>query len=215
LKNSAKPAWVVVWVVFLLLLASSGFADDARVLLFTPQGETRGVRQVRVQFSEQMVPFGTPAQLEPFEISCLEKGRGRWADGNNWVYDFDRDLPAGVLCRFTMKQGLTTLTGNYLAGEQIFSFSTGGPAVRSARPRQGFEHIAEDQIFVLALDAEPTPESVLQHVSCRVEGLAEAITVRTIEGKAREEILKMFRSPGDDRPESYSSAPGSSPPTQE
>jgi hypothetical protein len=109
LMHSAKSAWVVTWVVFMLLLTGPCFADDARILLFTPDGETRDVRQVRVQFSEQMVPFGALTLLEPFEIECPEKGRGRWADGTNWVYDFDRDLPAGVVCRFTVKQGVTTL----------------------------------------------------------------------------------------------------------
>ena len=192
--------WLVLLFICFSFVARSAFGQDAQVDLFTPQGEVKGVRQVQVRFSEQLVPFGALTQLEPFEISCPEKGRGRWADGKNWVYDFDRDLPAGVACRFTLKQGLMTLNGKSLAGQQVFSLSTGGPAVRSIRPREGFEHLAEDQIFVLELDAEATRESILENASCAIEGLAEPIPVRIIEGTERETILKTLRRPGDDRP---------------
>jgi hypothetical protein len=31
-----------------------------------------------------------------------KKGRVRWIDEKNWAYDFERDLPAGVSCEFTL-----------------------------------------------------------------------------------------------------------------
>ncbi len=174
--------------------------DYAQVILFTPQGDVKGVRQVQARFSEQIVPFGTMTQLEPFDVSCPEKGNGRWADGKNWIYDFDRDLPAGVICQFTLKEGLVTLDGKNLVGPRTFSFSTGGPSVRTVRPPEGSEHIAEDQVFLLTLDAEATRDSILRYVSCAVEGLVEPIPVRIVEGSEREAILKTYRRIPDGRP---------------
>ena len=81
------------------------------VEFFSPQGEVKGVRQVSARFAQAMVPFGDPRELDPFEVDCAEKGKGRWADPKNWVYDFDRDLPAGVRCGFTLKSGITALDG--------------------------------------------------------------------------------------------------------
>lgn len=68
-------------------------ADGSGVEFFSPQGAVKGVRQVNVRFSEQMVSFGDPFVQEPFDIKCPEKSYGRWMDGKNWEYDFDRDLP--------------------------------------------------------------------------------------------------------------------------
>ncbi len=173
----------------LLIIACSAFAAEPSVESFSPQGEVKTVRQVSVRFSEQMVPFGEPRIEDPFDISCPEKGKGRWADGRNWVYDFDRDLPAGVVCEFTLKPGVTTLAGTAVAGNRKFSFSTGGPAIIRSNPYEG-AWIDEEQAFILALDAQPKESSVLEHASCSVEGIAEQIGVRIITGKDRESLLK-------------------------
>src|SRR6266567_4581935 len=112
-----------------------------------------------------MTTFGDPRNESPFDIACAEKGSGRWADVKNWVFDFDRDLSAGVNCSFTLKAGLKTLAGKGVGGDRVFSFSTGGPAIMSARPGDGRKDIDEEQIFLLTLDAEPDEASVLASVS--------------------------------------------------
>src|SRR5690349_15608514 len=75
--------------------------------LFTPQGQAKAVRQVAVRFTEPMVAFGDPRVPDPFNVACEGdasrlKGRGRWADTKNWIYDFENDLPAGQRCRFAL-----------------------------------------------------------------------------------------------------------------
>jgi hypothetical protein len=106
---------------FLVLLlgmhAPLGPQESARVELFSPHGTVKQVRQVRARFSEPMVPFADPrAAAQPFVMDCPEKGTGRWADARNWVYDFDRDLPAGIRCEFRIQDGLRTLRENPWAG---------------------------------------------------------------------------------------------------
>jgi uncharacterized protein YfaS (alpha-2-macroglobulin family) len=165
--------------------------EGPQVEKFTPQGTVKGTRQVRAQFSDQMVPFGDPRGLiEPFDIQCPEKGVARWADGKNWVYDFESDLPAGIRCQFTLKPGLKTLAGKEMIGGKTFAFSTGGPAIKASIPVQGAESIDEEQIFILTVDADPIRESVLQNVFFSVEGVQDRVGVRLIEGKDRERILE-------------------------
>lgn len=174
------------------------YAEDiAYIDSFSPQWTVKSVRQVSVRFSEQMVPLGDPRLVEPFEINCQEKGRGRWADGRNWIYDFHRDIPAGIICEFKVKEGLKTLSGKEITGQRVFMFSTGGPAVRQSRPWEGSENIDEDQIFILTLDAEPDEESVLSNVSFSIEGIKERVGARIIKGEERERLLKNIRR--DDR----------------
>ena len=109
----------------------SGSAPAAQVDLFSPQGEVKGVRQVAARFSEPMVALGEPRLDAPFDIACAQAGNGRWADQKNWVFDFERDVPAGVRCNFKIKPGLTTLSGQSVEA-QTFAFSTGGPAHRAS-----------------------------------------------------------------------------------
>jgi alpha-2-macroglobulin len=157
---------------------------------FSPQGMVKRVRQASARFSEAMVPLGDPrSPVDPFEIDCLEDGIGRWIDSRTWVYDFRRDLPGGLNCRFQVRSGLATQAGKPIAGQMTFAFTTGGPAILTSIPGQDAT-IDEDQAFVLSLDAQPTEESVLQHVSFAVTGLPERIGVRLILGEAREAILR-------------------------
>src|SRR5438067_13317823 len=43
--------------------------------------------------------------VSPFQIDCEQHGSERWVDSRTWAYDFDRDLPAGVECTFTLRDG--------------------------------------------------------------------------------------------------------------
>lgn len=181
-------------IIFVFLLAHAGSAEEpARVEVFSPQGVVKTVRQVSARFSEQMVAFGDPRAEDPFEITCPEKGRSRWADSSTWIYDYDRDLPAGVVCEFTMKKDLKTASGFSLGGTQAFSFSTGGPAILRVYPGQAPEEIAEDQIFVLELDAETDEASAAAHVSCEIDGIHERVGIRIVKGEERKKILAQYR----------------------
>ncbi len=180
-------------LAFFLGLPGSSFASEPVVDFFSPQNEVKGVRQVTARFSEQMVPFGDPRLVEPFDIACPEKGRARWADGRNWIYDFERDLPAGVICEFTLKPSLRTLAGKSVGGKQKFSFTTGGPAIRRTNPYEGSEYINEDQMFVLWLDAEPKEKTVLENAYCSVDGINERVGLRIVTGGDRKQVLRSVR----------------------
>lgn len=176
--------------LFAFLAAAAGYAaDTASVELFAPQGEVKDVRQVAARFATPMVPFGDPRLVEPFDIDCAEKGTGRWVDARNWVFDFERDLPAGVRCRFTLKADAKDFAGNAVASA-AFSFTTGGPAVRETMPWEGYEAVDENQVFILGLDAPATEESVLRNAYCDVSGKAERVPVRIVTGVERKAILE-------------------------
>ena len=184
---------------FIARVAALAFAFHAAgvsaqtVEFFSPQGTVKGVRQVTARFSAPMVPFGDPREVDPFAVECIEKGKGRWADSKNWVYDFDRDLPAGVHCSFTVNPGLATLDGKPLEGGQRFEFSTGGPAIVRSLPYEGAQ-IDENQIFILGLDAPAKPETITQHAYCVASGVNERIGVRLVTGEERKTILDSRKS---------------------
>lgn len=187
-RSPSSPPLPLLFLFFFWLCMAGAARAQTSIESFTPQGTVKGVRQVQARFSGQMVAFGDLRLADPFDIDCPQPGKGRWIDGSNWSYDFERDLPAGVACRFTLKAGLNDLAGQPLQGERTYAFDTGGPAVIAALPEEG-DRIDERQVFVLGLDALPREETVIANAWCRAEGISERIPVRAVTGSEREQIL--------------------------
>jgi uncharacterized protein YfaS (alpha-2-macroglobulin family) len=157
--------------------------------LFTPEGAVSQVRQATARFTAPMVAFGDLRAPAPIEVECPVPGAGRWVDERTWAYDFERDLPGAVRCRFSLRRGLRDLAGQPVEGKREFLLTTGGPAVLQSQPYDGSGGIDERQAFVLALSAPATPVSVSAHAWCQAEGIAEKIGVRILGGEAREQAL--------------------------
>ncbi len=178
------------------LLAHAAPTQAATVEAFSPQGTVKDIRQVAARFSEPMVAFGDPRLPTPFDVDCAAPGRGRWADTRNWVYDFESELPAGLACRFTLRDGLKSVGGASVTGRRQYTFDTGGPSIRASLPADGDANIDADQVFVLALDASATPDTVAQHAACAVENVGERIPVDVLAGRDREQLLAQRRRLG-------------------
>src|SRR5512144_2853817 len=92
-----------------LSLALGGLAATAAdpppaPVQFAPVGSVKGVRQATARFAAQMVALGDPRPpADPFAIECPVPGTSRWLDVHTWAYDFGRDSPAGLRCRFTLR----------------------------------------------------------------------------------------------------------------
>ncbi|MFO1205332.1 MAG: MG2 domain-containing protein [Burkholderiales bacterium] len=167
-------------------------AEPPGIDAFSPQGTTKAVRQVSARFVTPMVPFGEPRLADPFDVSCAVKGAGRWIDDRNWVYDFARELPAGLRCTFRLRQGVVDSAGQAL-GAANYTFSTGGPAIVASMPYAGARGIDEAQAFVLALDAAATDESIDEHAWCDVAGIGERLGVKRLQGSDRVTVLEANR----------------------
>ncbi|HYL60006.1 MAG TPA: MG2 domain-containing protein, partial [Candidatus Acidoferrales bacterium] len=188
--------------LFASLAASSRGGDVAPTLVrFSPVGTVKQVRQVTARFSEPMVALGDPRDTTaPFLIDCPAHGAARWIDSRSWSFDFDRDLPAGLRCTFTLRPGLKSLVGNAFVPGVANSFNTGGPAIVEQRPWPESNDIDEEQAFVLVLDAEPDEASILEHAGFSVEGMPEKIGATIVGGADRDALLKRFPNLTEKRP---------------
>ena len=158
-------------------MAATAAQAEVTVERFTPQGVAKPVRQATAVFSAPMVPFGDLRDVAPpFTVDCPVPGTGRWVDSRTWAYDFARDLPGGVRCAFAVRAGLASQAGEPVAAAR-FELSTGGPAIRSSVPLDGSNRIDERQLFVLALDGEASPESIVAQAGFEVAGIAERVGV--------------------------------------
>ncbi len=160
---------------------------------FSPTGTVTPVRQVTARFSEPMVALGDPRDTTaPFVIDCPAHGAARWIDSRNWSYDFDNDLPAGLRCSFKLRAGLKSLAGKAFADLRAFNFDTGGPSIQDQRPWADSTNIDEQQAFVLVLNTDADPASILEHAGFSVEGMPQRIGVTIMSGDDRAILLKRF-----------------------
>lgn len=183
-----------LWVVTMFCL-SCATAWATTIQTFSPQGEVARVRQARATFSDSMVRLGDPRLPAPFDVRCSNaastSGTGRWVDDKTWVYDYTQDLPAGVICEFSLKQGTRSLAGGAVAESSNFAFSTGGPSIVRAYPQPGeYSTIEEEQIFVLLLNGQATQASIEKFGSCEVAGIQERLGLKVVSGSDREAVLK-------------------------
>ncbi|HEY2629144.1 MAG TPA: hypothetical protein VGI57_08445, partial [Usitatibacter sp.] len=181
------------WAAMAALAMTAAAWADPKVDAFTPQGESKGVRQVAVRFGEPMVEFGDPRIADPFTLRCegdpaALKGKGRWADTTNWVYDFEADLPSGQRCTFTTKPDLKTAAGQPIAGTKTFTFNTGGPTVMTSQPRDGHTSIDEEQAFILVFDGPVDPAS-LSGAWCEAAGVNERIPTQVLSNDDTRKML--------------------------
>ena len=183
------------------LACVAGFSVQAtagEIVSVTPTGAVKQVQQVTARFSTDMVPMGDPrSQKDPFNVTCtgkdektkveVPKASSRWIDAKNWSYDFAKPLAAGIRC--TLRPvGLTDLDRKPVSGADLYSFSTGGPAILLMLPRYG--DIEPEQFFVVQTDGPMDIESVKNGAYFESAKIMSRIGVRVIEGVEREKVLR-------------------------
>jgi len=160
----------------------------ARIEHFSPTGRAEGVSQIEARFSASMVTFGDLRGPLPFVIDCPVPGAARWVDPTTWVYGFEGALPAGIACRLRLREGLRTLAGHPVEGENDYAFDTGGPRITATLPDIR-EPIDERQIFLLTLAAEADADSIREDARCVVAGEPAPRRIELLTGQRRTDLL--------------------------
>ncbi|MBB5019989.1 hypothetical protein HNQ59_003297 [Chitinivorax tropicus] len=180
-----RLAWLMIGAI-----GAASAADQVKVEQFSPQGISKNIRQVQVRFNDAAVDFGDPRRADPFTIQCATAGKGRWVDAQNWVYDFDREVPGGTSCQFKLKSDLKTPAGKTIESA-AFNFSTGSPSVINNWPGTG-RSIDDEQQFLLEFDGPIVANSLLKSAHCDVEGIKERIGARLLSAAERDTLIKML-----------------------
>ncbi|WP_310498741.1 alpha-2-macroglobulin family protein, partial [Sandarakinorhabdus sp.] len=173
------------------LVAAAWSAPTPQVTGFSPSGSVQGVQQIAIRFATPMAALGDPRLTAPVSGNCSAGSTGRWADPQNYVIDIAGVMPGGQRCYYTLVQNLKDADGRALTGTRQFAFDTGGPALRAVLPE--YDQIAEDQVFLLALNAAPSPASVAAGGACLVEGLGERLPLDILPDRVRDTIVKGAR----------------------
>lgn len=179
-------------LVLAAMLATAPLIAQSRpgVTGFSPSGTVAAPAQIVVRFATPMVAMGADAPA-PISGACGTGGQGRWLDPQRFAIDLAAPLPGGRACQFTLAPGLADLAGRPLPPAGPFRFTTPGPAIRAVLPDGG--DVAEDQIFLIAAEAQPTAASLAAGAACLIDGVGERVPLDPLPGAARDALIKSSR----------------------
>ena len=178
----------VVSLGLLLFTGHAGGDPQPGVELFSPLGSVERVEQIKLRFNTPMVAFGDPRLAAPLTGNCSAGATSRWVDARSFVIDLPTPLAGGQRCSYTLVPGLKDASGSPVPTRR-FAFDTGGPNVRAVVPETGGGTVEEDQVFLLALNAAPTPASVAALASCRIEGVGEIVPLDLLPNATRDTLI--------------------------
>lgn len=183
-----------------IALAALGMAPVAalgdnspKVIMATPGIGDGAIERFTIRFSQPMVPLGDPRATAPVAVECATGGEGRWVDQQTFVHDFTSPLPGGATCKFKLDEKLKSLAGYEVGGTREFTVDAGGPVARAVLPGRYGGDIEEDQVFLVAANLTPTPQSVAANAYCAVDGLGEKIAVEVLPADTAGKLLPQLK----------------------
>ena len=169
--------WFARIALGLLAVASitASASTPPRVLNAITGIDGGAIARLTLRFSDPMVPLGKGEP--PIAMTCAVGGAGRWVDPTTFVWEFEKRLPGGIVCRAQLKPGLKTLAGRILGGARGFTVDSGGPFARAVLPGTDDDQVEEDQTFFVAVNGAVDRVSVAANAYCTVDGIGERIAV--------------------------------------
>ncbi|MFP5578586.1 MAG: alpha-2-macroglobulin family protein [Acidimicrobiia bacterium] len=163
------------------------------VLRHQPDGAVAVAPSLSVTFNHPMVPVGTLDALDaedvPVQVTPAVEGRWRWLGTRTLRLEHTSDdidrLPAATDYEAVVPAGTESATGDVLAEDFRFTFSTPAPTVESVVP--GGEVIDVQPVFVVTFDQRVDPQAVLDTVTLRADGDERSIRLATDEEIAADE----------------------------
>ncbi|WP_296217851.1 alpha-2-macroglobulin [uncultured Sphingomonas sp.] len=183
-----KPTIGFALLAMLLVPASLSGDNSPRVVMASPGGSGGAIDRFTIRFSQPMVPLGDPRAASPVTVTCSINGEGRWVDQQTYVWEFANPLPGGMSCELKTREGLKSVSGYALPGQQRFTVDAGGPRARAVLPASRDE-IEEDQVFLVAANMRAFPASVAANAYCAVDGIGEKIAVDVLPADVPAKVL--------------------------
>jgi len=188
-SGAAMRRWFFLLLIALCCAPLVAVGDTRPQLVSAEAGPDGAIQHVTLKFSEAMVALGDPRAVSPVTVSCPVGVHGHWVDVQTYVVDFDKTLPGGLKCKVSLRADLRTVRGESVGGQRETIIYSGGPTARAVLGGTEFR-IDEDQVFLVAPNVAPLPESISANAYCAVEGIGEKIPVDVLPDGTAAKLLR-------------------------
>src|SRR4051812_30168539 len=138
----------------------NGTANSLEVIRFSPEGEVPLAPDLSVTFSQSMVAVTSQeqaAQYAPVELSPQVEGRWRWLGTKTLMFDTTKRFPMATKFIARIPAGTKSATGQVLAKDFTWSFTTPPPKVETMFPSGG-QITRRDALMYIQFDQEINPD---------------------------------------------------------
>ncbi|AKU89629.1 alpha-2-macroglobulin domain protein [Vulgatibacter incomptus] len=133
---------------------------------YAPEGEVPIAPNVSVTFSEPMVPITSIGELSkesvPARISPEPEGEWRWLGTRTLVFQPTKRMPMATSFSVTVPEGTRAISGQALADEVKWSFTTPPPALESWLPKGS--SVSLEPVLFAAFDQAIDPAAMFDNV---------------------------------------------------
>ncbi len=141
------------------------------VLRYSPEGEVALAPDLSVSFSHPMVAVTSQegaAQNMPVTLSPAAEGKWRWLGTKTLMFDTKTRFRMATKYTATVPAGTRSATGQVLAKDVSWTFTTPPPKVEQMIPQN--QTTTRDAVMFLSFDQEISREAVLETISVTAAG---------------------------------------------
>lgn len=136
-----------------------------QVVRWSPEGEVPLAPDLSVTFSQPMVAVTSQdeaAKYAPVELSPQVEGRWRWLGTKTLMFDTTKRFPMATKFTARVPAGTKSATGQALAKDVVWTFTTPPPKVEQMIPNGGITR--RDALMFVSFDQAINPEAVLSTI---------------------------------------------------
>lgn len=156
---------------------NAGQSSTLEVVRFSPDGEVPLAPDLSVTFSQPMVAVSSQeeaAKYAPVELSPQVEGNWRWLGTKTLMFDTTKRFPMATKFTARVPAGTRSATGQTLAKDVTWSFTTPPPKVETMLPLN--QTVKRDALMFLSFDQAINPEAVIKTIT--VTGAGKRIPIR-------------------------------------
>ena len=174
---------VILFIYFAYLSVPASAQDSLRVLSVSPQGELRSIRDalsIVVTFSHPMVALQpSPVKIDrgPIELDPPLPGAFRWLGTRTLAFTPLDTLPYATQFRARIPAGTTSLHGQVLAADFVWTFTTPRPVLLVSHPRQNEKWVDPRSPLYLKFNQPMSPQRIGDRIKLIDRAMAESVAL--------------------------------------
>ncbi len=155
--------------------------QSLQVVRYSPEGEVPLAPDLSVTFSQPMVAVSSQeeaAKYAPVELTPQVEGRWRWLGTKTLMFDTTKRFPMATKFTARIPAGTKSATGQALAKDVVWTFTTPPPKVETMMPSNGTV-TRRDALMYVSFDQEINADAVIKSIAVSAAGKRLPIRLAT------------------------------------
>jgi hypothetical protein len=173
--------------------ATNDAGKPLTVIRWAPEGDVPVAPQLQVTFSQAMIAVTSQddaAKVVPVTLTPTPAGKWRWLGTKTLIFDPTVRFPQATTYAVTIAKGTKSATGNVLAADKTFTFTTPTPRLEASWPNGSPQKL--DAPMFVRFDQKIDQAAVLKTIKVTAAGKTYATRLLTADEINAHDTIKSF-----------------------